>query len=89
MRENAFRLPLSSRTVRQFADHPQLVARGRWHEVGTSAGPVRASAPPATIDGVEPVMGPIPALGAHTDAILAELGYDAATIQGWRDAAVV
>ena len=77
------------RTVRQFVDHPQLAARGRWHEVGTPVGPVRALAPPATIDGVEPVMGPIPALGAHTDAILAELGYDAATIQGWRDAAMV
>ena len=25
-------------------------------------------------------MDPIPALGQHTDALLAELGYDAATI---------
>ena len=77
------------RTVRQFADHPQLAARRRWHEVGTPAGPVRALAPPATIDSVEPVMGPVPSLGAHTDAILAELGFDTATIAGWRDAGVV
>ena len=77
------------RTVRQFADHPQLAARDRWHEVGTSAGPVRALAPPATIDGVEPVMGPVPALGAHTDAILAELGFDTTAIDGWRDAGMV
>ena len=77
------------RTVRQFADHPQLAARDRWHEVGTPAGPIRAPAPPATIDGVEPVMGPVPALGAHTEAILAELGFDAATIEGWRDAGMV
>ena len=72
------------RTVRQFADHPQLAARGRWHEVETPAGPVRALAPPATIDEVEPVMGPVPAVGAHTDAILAELGFDTVTIAGWR-----
>ena len=77
------------RTVRQFVDHPQLAARGRWHEVETPAGPVRALAPPATIDGVEPVMGPIPSLGAHTDAILAELGFDPATIEGWREVGVV
>ena len=77
------------RTVQQFVDHPQLVARGRWHEVGTPAGPVRALAPPATIDGVEPVMGPVPCLGGHTDAILAELGFDQATIEGWRDVGVV
>ena len=77
------------RTVRQFVDHPQLAARGRWHKVGTPAGPVRALAPPATIDGVEPVMGPVPGLGAHTDAILAELGFDPPTIEGWRDAGVV
>ena len=77
------------RTIRQFADHPQLAARGRWHEVGTPAGPVRAPAPPATIDGVEPVMGPVPDLGAHTDAILAELGFDTATVEGWRDEGVV
>ena len=77
------------RTVRQFVDHPQLAARGRWHEVGTPAGPVRALAPPATLDGVEPVMGPVPDLGAHTDAILAELGFHPATIEGWRDVGVV
>ena len=77
------------RTVPQFVDHPQLAARGRWHEVETPKGPVRALAPPATIDGVEPVMGPVPDLGAHTDAILAELGFDQATIEGWRDAGIV
>jgi crotonobetainyl-CoA:carnitine CoA-transferase CaiB-like acyl-CoA transferase len=77
------------RTVRQFADHPQLAARGRWHQVETSVGSVRAPAPPATIDGVEPVMEPVPALGAHTDAILAELGFDTSTIEGWREHGVV
>jgi crotonobetainyl-CoA:carnitine CoA-transferase CaiB-like acyl-CoA transferase len=30
--------------------------------------------PAITIPGLTPVMGDIPAVGAHTDAILAELG---------------
>ncbi len=77
------------RTVQQLADHPQLAARGRWREVDTPAGPIRAAAPPASLAGVEPVMGPVPALGAHTDAILGDLGFDAATIAGWRDEGMV
>ncbi len=54
--------------------HPQLIARGRWREVGTPAGPVRALLPPVTVPGREPVMGAVPALGEHTAAIRAELG---------------
>ena len=77
------------RTVQQLADHPQLRARRRWHEVDTPAGTIRALAPPATIDHVAPVMGPVPGLGAHTGAILDELGFDAGTIAGWRDAGMV
>lgn len=76
-------------TVEQFATHPQLAARGRWREVASSAGPVRALIPPATIAGVEPRMDPIPALGEQTDAILGELGYDASTVAAWRAAGVV
>lgn len=76
-------------TVEQFAAHPQLAARGRWREVASSAGPVRALIPPATIAGVEPRMDPIPALGEQTDAILDELGYDASTVAAWRAAGVV
>jgi itaconate CoA-transferase len=55
--------------------HPQLVARRRWREVGTSAGPVMALLPPANIGGVEPVLGDVPALGQHTDAVLRWVGY--------------
>jgi formyl-CoA transferase len=32
--------------------------------------------PPTAMSGVEPVMGPVPAVGEHTDAILRELGRD-------------
>ncbi len=77
------------RTVQQLADHPQLAARARWRQVDTPAGPIRAAVPAAALSGVEPVMGPVPALGAHTDVILGDLGFDAMTIAGWRDEGVV
>jgi crotonobetainyl-CoA:carnitine CoA-transferase CaiB-like acyl-CoA transferase len=64
------------RTVGDFLDHPQLAARGRWREFGSPAGPLHALLPPATIEGTEPVIAPIPNVGEHTDDILAELGYD-------------
>ena len=76
-------------TVEQFGAHPQLAARGRWRDVRSSAGPVRALIPPATIAGVEPRMDPVPALGEHTAPILEELGYAARTVAGWRAAGVV
>ena len=68
--------------------HPQLKARERWREVGTAAGPVPALLPPGTWD-AGPRMDPVPALGEHTDAILAELGLDAAAIRALRDAEAV
>jgi crotonobetainyl-CoA:carnitine CoA-transferase CaiB-like acyl-CoA transferase len=34
-------------------------------------------------------MDPVPALGEHTDALLAELGYDAAEITALHGSAVV
>lgn len=58
--------------------HPQLRARGRWREVGTSAGPLPALLPPGRDEGR---MDPVPALGEHTDAILADLGFDAAALR--------
>jgi len=42
--------------------------------VYTPGGQVRALLPPVTSPGREPAMGPVPALGQHTAAILAELG---------------
>jgi itaconate CoA-transferase len=76
-------------TVEEFLEHPQLAARERWRMVESPAGPIRALLPPFGLDDVEPPMGPIPAVGEHTDAILKELGYDATTIAKWRDEAVI
>jgi crotonobetainyl-CoA:carnitine CoA-transferase CaiB-like acyl-CoA transferase len=60
------------RTPAEFAAHPQLAARDRWREAGTPAGPVRALLPPVTVPGREAAMGAVPALGQHTEAVLAE-----------------
>jgi crotonobetainyl-CoA:carnitine CoA-transferase CaiB-like acyl-CoA transferase len=67
-------------SVQEFWDHPQLEARGRWREVDSEVGPVKALLPPVTIHGREPRMDPIPSVGAHTGAILRALGYDDAAI---------
>jgi itaconate CoA-transferase len=61
-------------TVETFLGHPQLHARGRVQTVGSPNGPLMSFLPAITIPGVTPVMGDIPALGEHTDAILTELG---------------
>ena len=67
-------------TMHEFWEHPQLAARGRWREVGSPVGPLRALTPPVTQRGVEPRMDPIPAVGEHTEAILTALGYSAERI---------
>ena len=61
-------------TVEAFLRHPQLHARDRVQKVGSPNGPLMSFLPAITIPGVTPVMGDIPAVGEHTDAILAELG---------------
>jgi itaconate CoA-transferase len=62
-------------TLEEFWDHPQLAARDRWREIGTEGGAVRAPKPPFNLSEFEPRMADVPALGAHSRAILAELGY--------------
>ncbi|MCW2526307.1 MAG: putative alpha-methylacyl-CoA racemase [Pseudonocardiales bacterium] len=76
-------------TVGEVIDHPQLAAGGRWTEVETSVGPVRAMRPPVRISGHDPVMNPVPSVGEHTDPILAELGYDPAQIKAMRESGAV
>jgi itaconate CoA-transferase len=67
-------------SVQEFLDHPQLEARGRWQNVESPVGTLRALKPPVIMADVEPRMDPIPAVGEHTEAILRSLGYDDARI---------
>jgi itaconate CoA-transferase len=71
-------------TIQDFVDHPQLQARRRWRVVESPVGPLPALIPPASLSGVEPVMGPIPHVGQHTKSILEELGFDPDTVQAWQ-----
>jgi crotonobetainyl-CoA:carnitine CoA-transferase CaiB-like acyl-CoA transferase len=68
------------RTPVEVVDHPHLAARGRWREVPSPVGPVTGLLPPLMFDGQALPMGPVPGLGEHTRAVLAELGLDPAGI---------
>jgi crotonobetainyl-CoA:carnitine CoA-transferase CaiB-like acyl-CoA transferase len=70
-------------TMAEVWAHPQLQARGRWREVDSPVGPLPALLPPGTWN-EGPRMDAIPALGQHTDAILAELGLGADAIAALR-----
>jgi itaconate CoA-transferase len=67
-------------SMQEFWDHPQLVARDRWCEVSSPSGTFKASKPPFNLDGLEPRMDAVPALGEHTRALLHEIGYSVAEI---------
>lgn len=75
-------------TMHELWAHPQLQARQRWREVGSPAGPLPALLPPGSWD-EEPRMDPVPALGEHTEAILAELGLGADEIRALRAAEAI
>lgn len=76
-------------TMVEFVNHPQLAARDRWREVDSPVGPVPALLPPTAIRGAEPVMGPVPEVGQHSEAILLELGFGSDDIARWRRAGAI
>ena len=66
--------------------HPQLRARHRWVEVDSPRGKLPALLPPATNSAFTARMDPIPALGEHSEAILAELGFTSQAIDQLKQA---
>jgi len=75
---------IANASVNTMADvwaHPQLLARGRWTEINTPAGPVPALLPPGC---TAARMDAVPALGQHSQAVLAGLGFDARQIDALR-----
>ena len=79
----------SMNTMADLWSHPQLIARERWTTVETPAGPIPALLPPGAPEAFDARMGAVPALGAHTASILAELGFSSNEVaQLQRDGAV-
>jgi itaconate CoA-transferase len=74
-------------TVGDLLTHPQL--EHRWAEVASPAGPIRALPFPVDIGGAKPAFSPIPAVGEHTGAILAELGLTEDEIAALRSSGTV
>jgi itaconate CoA-transferase len=61
--------------VAAVARHPQLSARQRWVNVQSPVGEIPALIPPHNLESAPPQMRPVPALGEHSQEILAELGF--------------
>jgi itaconate CoA-transferase len=76
-------------SVQELIQHPQLAARDAWRQINSPVGPIPALVPPVRMDGVDPLVGDIPALGQHTEAILEELEFDRETVERWKADGVV
>ncbi|OXY91668.1 CaiB/BaiF CoA transferase family protein [Streptomyces diastatochromogenes] len=76
--------------VEGFLAHPVLAGRERWRDVRTSGGATApALLPPVDLAGTSPRMDAVPAVGEHTERILAELGYSAADTADLRTDGVI
>jgi itaconate CoA-transferase len=60
--------------VEDVLEHPQLAARGRWFEIPSPVGQLRAFHHPFNLAGLDRPVGAVPALGEHTAEVIAELG---------------
>lgn len=69
--------------------HPQLQARDRWRQVATANGSIPSLLPPASSNAYSPRMDPVPALGEHSEYVLAQLGLCAERIQELRRDGVI
>lgn len=72
------------RDIAGLAEHPQLRKRGRLLPAGDGFPPVLAH--PMNIEGLAQAAAPVPPVGADTDALLTEIGYDADAIAALRAA---
>ena len=70
-------------------NHPQLSARDRWRSFDSPVGQLPGLVRPGMPGDEEPRFDPVPALGAHVDAVLTELGYPRSEMEQLRDAHVV
>ncbi|MFJ8751555.1 CaiB/BaiF CoA transferase family protein [Streptomyces sp. NPDC102441] len=71
--------------VKQFLEHPVLAGRDRWRDVPVPGGEVMSALlPPVDLAGTTPRMEAVPAVGEHTERILAELGHTPARIDALR-----
>ncbi|MGY1922989.1 CoA transferase [Pseudomonas tolaasii] len=69
--------------------HPQLKARQRWVEVDSPVGKLPAMLPPGASNAFAPRMDAVPALGEHSVAILAELGFSPLAVERLQQQGVV
>ncbi len=76
-------------TMAEVWNHAQLAARKRWTQVGSPAGALPALKPSGLPDDADARMDPVPALGEHSKAILAELGYGADEVASLRASGAV
>ncbi len=76
-------------TMRDVWSHEQLQARGRVGIADSPTGPLPAFRPPALPEEFGATIGAIPAVGEHTEALLAELGYGASDIAALRAAGAI
>ena len=70
--------------VREFhevMDHPQLAYNGLVTEVGSPVGTIPTIGSAIALGGDRPELGAVPALGEHTDEVLAELELSEAEIR--------
>src|SRR5438477_380022 len=78
------------RTVKQAMEDPQLMQRGAFADIEDGGGSFRALNPPFRFSAAEAAARPwVAALGEHTEAVLAELGYSSAEIAALTEAGAV